>query len=256
MKKLKLICVLIFGVTSLIMSASSPKVIAHRGYWKADGSAQNSIRSLVKADSIGCYASEFDVWMTSDSVLFVNHDADINGIVIESSPSELVLSQKLKNGENVPTLESYLAEASRLPIRLVCEVKIHDSRKGEKAAIKKILALMDKYGLNDKVDYITFSKDGFQDFIKMAPKGTDVYYLDGDYVPAQVLYEGGKGLDYSLRALKKHPEWIDEAHELGLQVNVWTVDKESDMKWCIDHNVDFITTNEPELLQKLISSKP
>ena len=37
------------------------KVIAHRGYWQTAGSAQNSIRALVKADSIGCYGSEFDV---------------------------------------------------------------------------------------------------------------------------------------------------------------------------------------------------
>ena len=38
------------------------KVIAHRGFWKTPGSSQNSISSLLKADSIGCYGSEFDVW--------------------------------------------------------------------------------------------------------------------------------------------------------------------------------------------------
>ena len=30
------------------------KVIAHRGFWKTPGSSQNSISSLLKADSIGC----------------------------------------------------------------------------------------------------------------------------------------------------------------------------------------------------------
>ena len=79
------------------MAADTPKVIAHRGYWKAEGSAQNSIRSIVKADSINCYASEFDVWMTADSVLVVNHDPDINGVHIESSPASRVLA------ENSPT---------------------------------------------------------------------------------------------------------------------------------------------------------
>lgn len=28
--------------------AAKPKVVAHRGYWKTEGSAQNSIRALVK----------------------------------------------------------------------------------------------------------------------------------------------------------------------------------------------------------------
>ena len=110
------------------MAAATPKVIAHRGYWKTDGSAQNSIRSIVKADSISCFASEFDVWMTADSVLVVNHDPDINGVHIESSPAEVVLAQKLSNGETVPTLESYLATASKLPSRIVCEMKQHNSR--------------------------------------------------------------------------------------------------------------------------------
>ena len=45
------------------------KVIAHRGFWKTPGSSQNSISSLLKADSIGCYGSEFDVWIAKDNKL-------------------------------------------------------------------------------------------------------------------------------------------------------------------------------------------
>lgn len=69
------------------------KVVAHRGFWATEGSAQNSIRSLVKADSIGCWGSEFDVWMTQDGKLVVNHDDNINGIVIETSTSKEVTAQ-------------------------------------------------------------------------------------------------------------------------------------------------------------------
>ena len=46
--------------------AAKPKVVAHRGYWKTEGSAQNSIRALVKADSVGCHSTEFDVWISAD----------------------------------------------------------------------------------------------------------------------------------------------------------------------------------------------
>ena len=42
-----------------ILQAQNTQVIAHRGFWKTDGSAQNSIAALVKADSIHCYGSEF-----------------------------------------------------------------------------------------------------------------------------------------------------------------------------------------------------
>ena len=51
---------------TLTMSAARPQVVAHRGYWNAPGSAQNSIRALVKADSIGADAVELDVWISAD----------------------------------------------------------------------------------------------------------------------------------------------------------------------------------------------
>ena len=44
----------------------STQIIAHRGFWKTNGSAQNSIAALMKADSVGCYGSEFDVWLTDE----------------------------------------------------------------------------------------------------------------------------------------------------------------------------------------------
>lgn len=236
--------------------AATPKVIAHRGYWKTDGSAQNSIRALVKADSVGCYASEFDVWMSKDGEIMVNHDPSFNGVVLETSWAKKIHDQKLANGENIPYLKDYLAEAQKHPnMRLVLELKHHDSNENEREAIRRILKLVKKYGLEDRVDYITFSKYGFDNFIKQAPKGTEVYYLSGDYIPEQVKFKGGAGIDYSIKVLRKHPEWIKECQNKGMKVNVWTVDKPEDMKWCIEQGVDFITTNQPEQLMQMLQGK-
>lgn len=253
MKIVRTISAVVMLAAAATAVAGTPKVIAHRGYWETEGSAQNSIRSLVKADSIGCYASEFDIWMTKDSVVVLNHDPSINGVVIEKSTAAEVCSQKLANGENVPTLEEFLQVAQKLPIRLVCEVKSHDSQSSERACIMRTLALMKKYGLEDRVDYITFSKNGYVQLVKKAPKPAEVYYLSGDYIPMQVKFSKGKGIDYSLKAMRKHPEWTKECHDLGLEVNVWTVNKPEDMQWCIEQGVDYITTNRPEELQKMLN---
>lgn len=240
---------------AVAMQAAQPKVVAHRGYWDTPGSAQNSIRALVKADSIGCYASEFDFWTTADSVLVVNHDPTINGYVIEQTPSSVILEQKLANGENVPTLDQYLQAAVPLKINLVCELKPHDGNAHERYAIKTMLDMVKKYGLEDRMSYITFSKNGFVNLAKSKdiPAGTSIQYLTGDFLPEQVKFMKGTGIDYSLKALRKHPEWFKQAHDLGLTVNVWTVNKPEDMQWCIDNGADFITTNDPEGLIKLLA---
>lgn len=229
----------------LVAFAGNPKIIAHRGCWDTPGSAKNSIAALVKADSIGCYASEFDVWMTADSVLVINHDADINGVVIETSPASEVTAQKLANGENVPTLEQFLTVASGLKIRLVCEIKRHDSRSAEKACIERTLAMMKKFGLEDRVEYVTFSRNGLLQLIASVPENTSVQYPAGDYLPEQMKFFGGNGLNFRCKKLRSEPELIKRCHDNGLTVKAWKLTAPDDLKWCVDNGVDFITSDEP-----------
>lgn len=240
--------------------AAKPQVVAHRGHWTPEGSAQNSVRSLVKADSIKCDASEFDVWSTVDGVIVVNHDPTVNGIKIEKAHSLDVTRQHLANGELLPTMEQLMTVAEKLDTRLVCELKTHKDRQLEAKAVETIIAMIDKHGLNDRVDYITFSKEGMLDLIRLAPKGTPVYFLtskltveDGAMSPKQLKEAGAAGMDYETKTLRKNPGWIKECHDLGMKVNVWTVNSPEDIQWCIDHGVDYITTNDPELVQSMIN---
>ena len=98
--------------SALLMAAccmqAQTKVIAHRGFWKTPGSSQNSISSLLKADSIGCYGSEFDVWIAKDNKLVVNHDPVYKMRPMEYSKGDALTGLKLSNGENLPSLEQYL----------------------------------------------------------------------------------------------------------------------------------------------------
>ena len=109
---------------------AQPKVVAHRGYWMTEGSAQNSIASLQKAAEIGCWGSEFDVWMTADGIPVVFHDATIDGIRIEDTTYATLMNHRLQNGEFIPTLQQYLTEAKRLTnCRLIFEIKQHRNEK-------------------------------------------------------------------------------------------------------------------------------
>lgn len=249
MRKMLLVCALLCSTHAVV---AQTQVIAHRGFWQTEGAAQNSITALQKADSIGCYGSEFDVWLAADGQLVVNHDATYKGRRMEGTSSSKLQKLKLANGESLPTLAQYLKAAQPLRTRLILELKAHSTPKKETQAIEKIIALVQQYGLQERMEYISFSKHAVETFIRLAPAGTPVFYLDGNLSPRQLKEMGCAGADYHYSVFRKHPEWIGECHDLGLKVNAWTVNKEEEMKWLIHQKADFITTNEPLTLQRLI----
>ena len=106
---LKKLCLCAFALMTCIVGIQAQtQVIAHRGFWKTEGSAQNSITALVKAAEAKLYGSEFDVLMTIDGILVVNHDNIIEGMFIPETPYKKLKKLRIKNGEKLPTLKSYL----------------------------------------------------------------------------------------------------------------------------------------------------
>ena len=86
MKKFRTCILSMFFCMAMPHLQAQTKVIAHRGFWNTEGSAQNSLTSLRKAAEARLYGSEFDVQMTADSIIVVNHDNAIRGYIIEKTP--------------------------------------------------------------------------------------------------------------------------------------------------------------------------
>ena len=231
------------------VAAAQPKVIAHRGYWTAPGSAQKSLSSFAKADSVGVYGSEIDVWLTADDRLIVNHDRVYKGtdIDMEKATAREIMQIVLPNGtENIPSLDQYLdLVASKPDTRLILEMKSLSDLNREDLAAEKIVRALRRHGVLER------SINACLAFKKLIPD-TKIYYLNGDLPPKSIKKLGLAGIDYSMGALRRHPEWVKQAHDLGLEVNVWTVDSEEDMRYFIDLGVDYITTDYPERLQALL----
>lgn len=229
------------------------KVIAHRGAWKANSHPQNSLASLKQAVALGCEGSEFDVWMTADGILVVNHDSDFMGMPIETTHYKELLTKNHENGEKLSTVEEYLAEGKKQKgTKLIFEIKPSNISidRSKEVAEKSVLAVK-KMKAQKWVDYITFSYEGGLKVIETDPKA-NVAYLTGDKTPEELKDVGFFGFDYNIGVLKKNPHWIREAKELGLTVNSWTVNSEEDMRWLLEMGTDFITTDEPELLLSII----
>lgn len=247
-----LMAALLVGLTAM----AQPKIVAHRGYWRTDGSAQNSITSLQKAAAVGCYGSEFDVWLTADGVPVVFHDATIDGIRIEDTTFATLMNHRLQNGEFIPTLQQYLTEGSRIEgCQLILEIKPHRNEVRDKRIADMCVELVRTLGLEKKTEYISFSKVVCQRLHEITPD-SKVAYLNGELAPAQIKEMGLTGIDYNEKVFVKHPEWLQEAKQLGVEVNVWTVDGEENLRHHVNlEGVDLITTNDPEILKGILAEQ-
>lgn len=249
MKKLIIAAAAILSAASL---QAQSQVIAHRGYHAKEGAARNTIASLINAQELGVYGSECDVNLTADGELVVIHGPwlgekdDPDRLNVQKSDLATLRSKRLENGEVVPTLEEYLTQAEKsADCKLIIEIKDHDTPQIETKVVKMVLDAVKRHKLQDRVEYIAFREHVCNELIRLAPNGTKVAYLNGTLNPKYLKAAGYTGLDYKIDVLRKHPKWIDEAHKLGLTVNVWTVNSTEDLQWVIDRKVDYITTDNP-----------
>lgn len=251
--------ILMAGLSSCVTEKSTfhqNKVIAHRGAWKTQNLPQNSLASLQQAIDIECEGSEFDVWMTADGELVVNHDADYEGLVIEKVTYEQLMTKRLSNGEKIPTAEEYIRKGiTQTGTKLIFEIKPSKVSKERGLELaEKSVALVRELGAQKWVDYITFDYDMGLKVIELDPEA-NVAYLNGDKKPSELKKDGFFGLDYNIRVIREKPHWIQECKNLDLTVNVWTVNNKEDMQWLLEQDVDFITTDEPEMLLELVKRR-
>lgn len=239
-----------------VFAKKKTAVIAHRGYWQTEGSAQNSLRALELADEIKAYGSEFDVHLTADNILVVHHDQDIDGKNIQTSMYSELKDIELPNGEKLPTLQQYMERAKSLKhTKLIFELKSHATPERDREAARLAVEMVNNMKLAKRTEYIAFSLEAGKELIRLAPKAK-VAYLNGELSPEQLKELGFSGLDYHYKVMQDHPEWFKEAKDLGLTVNVWTVNDMELLKTLVAQGADFITTDLPVEVQKMTTFAP
>ena len=228
------------------------RVIAHRGAWKNTGATENSIAALQHAIRLGCQGSEFDVHMAADSVLVINHDPTIQGQTIHTSSSAKLLALRLLSGENMPSLESYLrAGMTQNNTKLILEIKPTINKERALQLTQKVMAMVTDLKAQAWIDYISFDYTICMELMRLDPHAR-VAYLNGDKSPEVLAADKLWGLDYNQSVYQKNPDWIAQAKQKGLTINAWTVNNPALLQSFLDQKIDFITTNEPELLLKMI----
>lgn len=241
--------IILFSVVTLITVAcsildSEPldfhdfRIIAHKGYWKSVNSAENSISALIAADKLGIDGSSIDVSCTSDDSIIVAHGPNHRGMVIAETPFIKLREKHLSNGEVLPTLNEYLNVADSIKTRMKLFIEIKD-----KGTENRIIDMVESHNLLGNVVFTSYSLSSCNKVLKRDSTLT-VGNHRGELKPEELHKYGIKFMCYNIDILKVHPEWIKEAHRLGM----WVVaggSRKSELMWLVTHEVDYIGTDDP-----------
>ena len=238
------------AVLSTVLMKAQTQIIAHRGYFQSQpATTENSVKSLENAQKLKIYGSEFDVRMTKDGILVVNHDEHHGKMEISETSFKELENLKLSNGEKFPTLKDYLRQGKKDPsLKLIVEIKPDKTPEKENEITQKTIKMIKEMKLEDQSEFISFSLNICKEIKRLEPK-FKVQYLNGELSPEQIKKEGLDGMDYHYSVFRKNPSWIAEAKTLGLITNSWTVNDPAIYEELKKQGIGFVTTNIPDQLK-------
>lgn len=216
--------------------------IGHRGARAYE--PENTLRSFQRAIEIGVDAVELDVRKTKDNELVVIHNADVNKTTNGSgSVNELTLEEikrlVIEKDEKVPTLKEALDFVGKRVIVLV-ELK-------ETGIEEKTLDLIRQKGLMDNVIIISFIEDSLKKVRELSDEVTTGLIYVRHKNPIQTALE--LKAEYLLPLYNfTYSANVNKAHENGLKVIVWTINKKEDVAKYRKKGVDGIASDCPDIL--------
>lgn len=247
--------VVMFGLEEMDNIMYDVKVTAHRG--SSFEAPENTMSSIEIAISNGADYVEIDVQEIKDGSIILIHDnnfkrtsgydADVWELTLEEVKkldSGSWFSDKFK-GEKFPTLEEVI-EQTRGRIKLNIEVKSHGHEKNFVESVAKIIKKYDYY--NDCVvtslDYELL--DEIEKIDSKIKTGRIMYAVFGDLSDINVDF-------YSMEESYVNEKLIKDAHNLGREVHVWTINDKSSMEEMIRLGVDNIITDKDKELKELVN---
>lgn len=222
--------------------------IGHRG---AMGYApENTLLSFKKALELKVDMVELDAYVCKTGELVVIHDDKVDrttngqGYVVEKTFAEL-RSLNAGQGEKIPLLTEVFDLINR-------KVKINIELKGPGTA-KPVFELIEDYVKNKNWQYDDFLISSFnhyelKEFNELNPKvkiGALIKTIPIDFAE---FAEKVNATSVNLRLDSINKEFIDDAHERGLKVFVWTVNDLDDIQKMKQLGVDGIFSNFPDRL--------
>ena len=216
--------------------------IGHRGARAYE--PENTLSSFRKAIELGANAVELDVRKTKDGKLVVIHNADVNKTTNgEGAVNELTLEQIQKlvtdKDEHIPTLDDVLDSIGK-KVKVLVELK-------EVGTEKQVLDMIQQKGLTDNVILVSFHEEVLKKIRELNQTITTGLIYVRHKNPVQAALDLKATYLLSLYSFT-HSANIKKAHENGLKVIVWTINKKEEVEEYKKKGVDGIASDRPDIL--------
>ena len=234
-----------------------PRVCAHRGFNTV--APENSMAAFGAAVGMGADEIEFDLRVTADGEIVVNHESSIDrcsngtGKLKEKSLEELRALDfgswfgPEYAGVQIPTFEEVL---QKFACRTIMNIHINTT---DLAAIEKIVALVRKYDCV-KHSYFMVSEDDSIRFIQSL--GRDLRICVGhDFsrnwsIVDRAIELGAYKVQFFMEYVSK--EMIDKAHAHGILCNMFYSDDPAQTQEYLDMGIDTILTNRYNVISRIV----
>jgi glycerophosphoryl diester phosphodiesterase len=223
------------------------QVIGHRGI--AGLEPENTLRSFRRAIALGVDYVECDVRLTADRRLVLLHDETVDRTTdgtgrVADLAFEAVRALDAGRGERVPALEELLD-------LLEGRCKAHIELKGAGTEGPTLRLVQDREMLGDAV--LTSGDTERLGALRALSPDVAIEHIFGEPPPDAI----ARALRVRAQRVSVHHrhatrDYVQAAHAAGLQVIAWPPNTEAEMQAAIDLGVDFLCTDRPDLLLRLL----
>lgn len=223
--------------------------IGHRGARAYE--PENTLRSFKKALELGVDAVELDVRRTKDGEIVVIHDAKVDrttngkGLVSDLTLKEIkqLVTEK---GEKIPTLEEALDFLDK-KVKILIELKETDLE-------NRVLNSIHEKGLEKKVIIVSFLEEALRKVRELNDEMETGLIYTRHKNPIKTALE--LRANYLLPLYRfTHTTNVQKAHENGLKLIVWTINKQEEVSEYVKKGVDGIASDKPDILEASSSGR-
>ena len=204
------------------------KIFAHRG--ASAYAPENTMEAFELAAKQGADGIELDVHVTKDGEVVVTHDEKID---------------RVSNGSGF-VKDMTLRELKRLSFHNHMELKT--GLYWYPNIEEKTVALVHELGMQDRIIYSSFNHHSIAK-LKEIDSAAETAWLFSDVILNVEQYAKANGVE-GLHPAVYHmymSDFMKRWNESGEKVRVWTVNNEKDMKNFIQHDLEAVITNYPDV---------